>query len=73
MLIRRRLAMLSELAEQESLRVTVEQVESAHNKADRLTRVPKKWLSTGEPPVVGPGDATGFAASAAIVEAGDEA
>ena len=47
MLIRRRLEILSELVEQEQLVVQLEQVASEHNKADRLTRVPRKWLETG--------------------------
>jgi transposase InsO family protein len=45
MLIRRRLDILSELTKQEGLDVTVELVPSAQNKADELTRVPKKWLT----------------------------
>jgi hypothetical protein len=44
MLIRRRIEMLSELAKQEGLSVVVQQVESARNRADQLTRVPNKWL-----------------------------
>ena len=44
MLIHRRLEILRELATQEGLEVTVEQVESARNKADQLTRIPKRWL-----------------------------
>ena len=46
MLVRRRLALLSELAAQESLEVLVEWVASAQNKADQLTRVPQKWLTS---------------------------
>jgi transposase InsO family protein len=44
-LVRRRLDILSELVAQEDLQVVVEQVPSAKNKADVLTRVPKKWLT----------------------------
>ena len=46
LLIRRRLDVLTELKEQENLKVTVEQVPSKENKADLLTRVPKKWFTT---------------------------
>ena len=46
MLIRRCLSILSELAVQENQEVIVEQVTSAQNKADVLTRVPRKWLTS---------------------------
>ena len=64
MLMRRRLDMLTELVIQERLEVVVEQVESARNKADKLTRVPKKWLSSplGTPVMDEQCDATGLAA-----------
>lgn len=43
-LIRRRLELLDELMSQEGLDITVELVKSTENKADALTRVPKKWI-----------------------------
>ena len=42
-LIRRRLDLLSEIAAQ-GLEVVLEQVASARNWSDELTRMPKKWL-----------------------------
>ena len=45
LLIRRRLDILRELNQQEELKVSVELVKSEHNLADKLTRVPKLWLS----------------------------
>lgn len=45
MLIRRRLGLLRDLITECSLDLTVSLVPSAENKADPLTRVPKKWLS----------------------------
>ena len=74
MLIRRRLDMLTELVIQERLEVVVEQVESARNKADKLTRVPKKWLSSPlETPVMDEQcDATGLAAPAGRIADGNE-
>jgi len=53
MLIRRRLDMIAELIEQEKLKISVKQVESARNKADQLTRVPKKWLAVSHQDQVG--------------------
>ncbi len=44
MLIRRRLDLLRELVRQEGMEITVEKVRSSDNKADSLTRVPKRWL-----------------------------
>lgn len=44
MLVKRRLQMVSELCEEYELRISVELVKSAVNKADALTRVPQKWL-----------------------------
>ena len=67
MLIRRRLDMLRELVSQEQLQVTVEQVESARNKADQLTRVPKKWLSSREEVAASQDEVMGLAASAGHV------
>ena len=59
MLVRRRLAMLAELIEAYSLSLVVNQVPSAHNLADELTRVPKRWLTgahtTKAAPVVAAG------------------
>ena len=72
MLIRRRLEMLSELATQESLEVVVKQVESSLNKADKLTRVPQKWLSSRNPPAARRGDTVGLAAHAGQAEVTDE-
>ena len=43
-LIRRRLDTLKELIAEEDLSVVVTLVPSEHNRADALTRVPKKWL-----------------------------
>ena len=52
MLVKRRLSMVSELVEIYNLRLTVQFVPSAENKADVLTRVPRDWLrpspSTGQ-------------------------
>ena len=45
MLICRCLDLLSEIAAQEGLEVVVEQVASARNWSDKLTCVPKKWLT----------------------------
>lgn len=45
-LIRRRLQILSEICETEDLELSVELVPSELNKADALTRVPVKWLSS---------------------------
>ena len=45
LLIRRRLDILREVFSQERLQVTVRLVPSHINKADTLTRVPKRWLS----------------------------
>ena len=44
MLIRRRLQVIQELIEEYELQLNIELVKSANNKADELTRVPKKWL-----------------------------
>ena len=46
LLIRRHLDVLRQLRRQENLQVEVVLVPSSDNIADRLTRVPKKWLST---------------------------
>ena len=45
MLIRRRLETLKAIVDEYSLSLDVNFVSSAENKADVLTRVPKKWLS----------------------------
>lgn len=68
MLIRRRLEMLSELATQERLEVAVEQVASADNKSDQLTRVPKKWLLSRKPTEVGHGNTVSLAAPAVMID-----
>ena len=47
MLVRRRLAMVAELVEAYKLSLSVTLVQSAKNKADELTRVPKRWLKAG--------------------------
>ena len=47
-LIRRRLDLVRELKHQEGLQVNVELVRSAENKADGLTRVPRKWITVKE-------------------------
>jgi hypothetical protein len=44
MLVKRRLAVVKELCAEYSLNVSVSWVESAGNKADRLTRVSRRWL-----------------------------
>lgn len=44
MLIKRRLAVAKELCTEYGLQVTVQWVKSAQNKADVLTRVPRRWL-----------------------------
>ena len=46
MLIRRRLNTLKAICEEYKLEVTLQRVSSAVNKADALTRVPQKWLTT---------------------------
>ena len=48
MLIRRRIDILRELRKQEDLVVFVEQVRSEDNLADRVTRIPKRWLAASE-------------------------
>ena len=45
LLIRRRLAILEEAFEQLKFNVSIHKVASIENIADRLTRVPKKWLN----------------------------
>lgn len=47
-LIRRRLDILVEILKNENLNVDVQWVKSQDNKADRLTRVPTKWLKCDE-------------------------
>ena len=47
MLIRRRLSTLEMLAAEYSLKLSVQCVPSAKNRADVLTRVPERWLRTG--------------------------
>ena len=49
LLIRRRLDILRQIVEQENLVITVRQVSSAENRADCLTRVPKRWLFDASP------------------------
>lgn len=44
-LIRRRLSMLKDIISEYDLQVRIDLVKSQFNKADRLTRVPKKWLA----------------------------
>ena len=44
LLIRRRMKIPRQLKQQEQLQVEVQLVRSAENRADALTRVPKKWL-----------------------------
>ncbi|KRX49801.1 hypothetical protein T05_11212 [Trichinella murrelli] len=51
MLIRRRVGMLLSLVEEFGLELEVDLVKSACNKADELTRVPRRWL---KPPAAGP-------------------
>lgn len=46
MLIRRRLGMIAKLIEAYKLQVCIQLVESEHNPADKLTRVPKNGLVT---------------------------
>ena len=46
MLIRRRLSMIAKLIEMYTLSIDMQLVKSEHNLADKLTRVPAKWLST---------------------------
>ena len=45
MLIRRRLGTLTELVDEYGLSVDVALVRSDHNRADKLTRVPQRWLT----------------------------
>ncbi|KRY27734.1 Pol polyprotein, partial [Trichinella spiralis] len=51
MLIRRRVGMILSLVEEFGLELEVDLVKSACNKADELTRVPRRWL---KPPTAGP-------------------
>jgi transposase InsO family protein/predicted aspartyl protease len=44
MLIKRRLSVVKEICDEYGLQVTVRWVESARNKSDVLTRVPRSWL-----------------------------
>ena len=44
MLVKRRLAVLKELRQEYNMEVTVRWVQSEKNKADCLTRVPRRWL-----------------------------
>lgn len=54
-LIRRRLDTFQEIIEQEGLVVSIQFVKSSENKADALTRVPKKWgKEVCQTPVAGP-------------------
>ena len=52
MLMRRRLAMISELREEHGLDINVELVKSASNWADALTCVPQTWLKESRPCLV---------------------
>ena len=52
MLIRRRLETVKSLREEYSLQLTVKCVPSVDNRADALTRVPKKWLTPQSDPEV---------------------
>ncbi|XP_054285261.1 uncharacterized protein LOC129001833 [Macrosteles quadrilineatus] len=47
-LVRRRLGLLKDLISECGLKVRMDLVKSQFNKADRLTRVPKKWLAREE-------------------------
>ena len=51
MLVRRRLAMITELRDAYGMEITVELVRSAVNKADALTRVPQAWLHAKRPAI----------------------
>ena len=51
LLIRRRLDIIRELISQERLQVTVRLIPSHANKADALTRVPKKWIPLPSTPL----------------------
>ena len=44
MLIRRRLSTITQLVEEYGLRLGITLVRSNHNRADKLTRVPQRWL-----------------------------
>jgi len=48
-LVRRRLEILKELKDQEKLDIEVKLVKSGQNKADVMTRIPKKWLDVTKP------------------------
>ena len=52
MLIRRRLETVKKLSEEYDLQLSVNVVASAENRADALTRVPKKWVALPGAPVV---------------------
>ena len=52
MLIRRRLETVKKLSEEYDLQLSVNVVASAENRADALTRVPKKWLALPGAPMV---------------------
>ena len=58
-LIRRRLCALRDIIEEEKLSVSCSHVRSEENKADALTRVPKKWLEVRPRPSI----PTGFSAT----------
>ena len=69
MLIRRRLNTLKAICEEYKLEVTVHRVNSSINKADALTRVPRKWLSTQDEVEVHPeGQKSDVACTAVCVE-----
>ena len=47
MIVKRRLSLISELIGEYGLNLKIEKVKSDENKADKMTRVPQKWLSKG--------------------------
>ena len=51
-LIKRRLAIVEEILEDNSLKVVAQLVKSEENKADKMTRVPKEWLRSFRHPTV---------------------
>ena len=53
MLVRRRLAVVEETVREYGLTLSASYVQSLHNKADALTRVPKVWLQRDRPGVCG--------------------
>ena len=48
MIVKRRLSLLSDLIDENGLDIQIQLVKSEENKADELTRVPRKWLNKNQ-------------------------